>query len=236
MAVDCDTAYPFMDTLTYAIDSEAPIDFYVRVPAWVGSDASLKFGSKSLSLSPDPHTGMHWISLPKGTTTITYSLPSTIRTETRENDTVAVYKGPVLYALEITNYNTSTPPKPWWNPNFGQEYYNASDHPPQSRDWQYHNSSAWNYAIDPSTLAYHGPDSSSPTMLANPLFAPGGPPGYMTAQACEMDWPMAFHGSVPGYPPTGSARQCIGKKVGVKLVPYASAKTHMAELPVIDLS
>lgn len=237
VSVSCDTAYPFMDTLMYSVDADAPFDFYVRVPAWAGSDASIRVGSQSSSLSPDPDTGMHKVRLGKGASRLTYTLPSTIRTDSRENDTVAVYKGPVLYALEITNYNTSTPPKPYDNPEYGLEYYNKSYYPPQSHDWSYHNTSAWNYAIDPSTLAYHNSDDASmATQLTNPLFGPGGPPGYMTAQACEIHWPMAFDGSVPGYPPTGDAKKCMGGSMEVKLVPYASAKTHMAELPVMDLS
>jgi hypothetical protein len=47
---------------------------------------------------------------------------------------------------------------------------------------------------------------------------------------------MAFDGSVPGYPPTGDAKKCLGDAVEVKLIPYAAAKLHMAELPLIDLS
>lgn len=221
--------------LRYTVNADAPMDFYVRVPDWANSDASIEVNSKTSPVSPNPKTGLHRISLNKGTSSITYRLPSTVRTESRANETVAVYKGAVLYALEILNHNTSTRPKPWWNPEYGFEYYNISYAPPQSRDWSYHNTSAWNYAIDPSTLAYRESESIS-TTLPSPIFSAGAPPGYMTVNACEIDWPMVFNGSVPGYPPTGEAKKCVGKALEVKLVPYASAKTHMAELPVIDLS
>ena len=233
VAVSCDTGYPFTDKMHYQVTAEAPMDFYVRVPAWA-SDASIQIASKTSSLSPDSDTGLHKLSIEKGSTSITYTLGSKVGTESRENDTVAVYKGPVLYALEVTNYNTSTPPKPYYNPDFGEQYYPANYAPPQSRDWTYHSTTPWNYAIDPSTLTYHGSDSESAT-LASPLFSPRAPPGYMTVQACRIDWPMAFDGSVPGYPPTGDAKGCTSDKVVVRLVPYASAKTHMAELPVMDV-
>jgi hypothetical protein len=234
MSVTCDTEYPFKDTLKYTVTSDARADFYVRVPAWATSGASIKVGSKTSSVSADQKTGLYKISVKKGTTSIVYTLPSTVRTDSRANETVAVYKGSLLYALEVTNRNTSTLPKPWDNPDYGHETYNKSYAPPQSRDWQYHNTSPWNYAIDMSTLAYH--EKSSSATLPNPIFTAGAPPGYITAKACQIDWPMAFNGSVPGYPPTGDAKKCTGKTVQVKLVPYASAKTHMAELPVIDLS
>lgn len=238
VTVSCTTAYPFLDTLSYTVTADAPLDFYVRVPAWAGSTSSIAVGSNSPTpLSPDSETGLHKLSLPKGTSNIHYTLSSTIRTESRENDTIAVYKGALLYTLEVTHTNTSTTPKPYNHPD---TYYNESYAPPESRDWQYHNTSAWNYAIDPSTLAYHGPNDTSEAeftadhRLANPIFAPGAPPGYITAQACKVDWPL-YVGSVPGYPPVGEARKCVGGVEEVRLVVYGSAKTGMAELPVVDL-
>lgn len=233
MTVQCTTAYPFLDELGYTVTTEAPFDFYVRVPGWAGSESTITISGKSSTpLSPDPETGLHKLSLPKGMSSVAYALSSSVRTQARENDTVAVYKGAVLYALEVSNTNTSTLPKPWNNPD---TYYNASYAPPESRDWEYHNTTAWNFAIDPSTLTYHGPNTTGASYeLANPIFAPGAPPGYMTAQGCEIDWPL-FLGSVPGYPPIGAEKKCLGEARIVKLVPYASAKTRMAELTVIDL-
>ncbi|KAK4544720.1 hypothetical protein LTR36_003969 [Oleoguttula mirabilis] len=233
VTVRCTTAYPFLDSLSYMVTATAPLDFYVRVPLWAGSDSTIavKFNA-STALSPDAETGLHKLSLPKGTSNISYTLTSAIRTEARENDTVAVYKGALLYALEVTHTNTSTLPKAWSDPS---TFYDEGYAPPESRDWEYHNTAAWNYAIDPSTLVYHGPHrASSHYALANPIFAPGAPPGYITARACKIDWPL-YLGSIPGYPPTGDAKKCLGGVKEVKLVPYGSAKTHMAELPVIDL-
>ncbi|TKA55086.1 hypothetical protein B0A55_12888, partial [Friedmanniomyces simplex] len=237
VTVSCTTAYPFLQTLSYIVTADAPMDFYVRVPAWAGSNSSVTVNfnafNASTPISPDPETGLHKLSLPEGTSNMSYTLSSIIRTEARENDTVAVYKGALLYALDVTNTNTSTLPKPYNDPS---TFYNESYAPPESMDWEYHNTSAWSYAIDPSTLCYNEPnDTSSYYTLADPIFAPGAPPGYITARACEIDWPL-FLGSVPGYPPTGDAKKCLGDAKEVKLVPYASAKTHMAELPVIDLS
>lgn len=232
--VKCETAYPFQDKLEYTVDAPSDMDLYLRIPAWADSGACIDMDGKTTPVSTDPTSGLHKINIPKGKSSLTYTLPSNIRTTPRANDTIAVYKGSLLYALEVTNTNTSTPPKPYSNPGFGEEYYNASYAPPQARDWQYHNTSAWNYAIDPKTLTYQS-SASEGTALANPLFGPGGPPGWMEVQACEIDWPMAFNGSVAGFPPTGEKKKCVGPKRVVRLVPYASAKTHMAELPVVDL-
>ncbi|EMC93981.1 hypothetical protein BAUCODRAFT_74673 [Baudoinia panamericana UAMH 10762] len=234
VTVSCTTAYPFMDALSYTINAAAPFDFYVRVPAWAGSASSIAVNSDSTTcVSPDPDSGLHKLSLPKGTSTVLYTLVSDIRTEPRENDTVAVYKGALLYALQVENTNTSTLPKPYNNPN---TYFDANYAPAQSRDWQYHNTSAWSIAIDPSTLTYHGHNKTFASYkLANPAFAPDATPGYMTALGCEIAWDLAF-GSVPGYPPVGDKKRCLGNTIEVRLVPYGSAKTHMAELPVIKLA
>lgn len=148
---------------------------------------------------------------------------SSIRTESRENDTVAVYKGALLYALDISSTNTSTLSKPFNDPS---TYFNASYAPPESRDWEYLNTSAWNYAVDPSTLTYHSPeDVSASYELVNPVFAWGAAPGYMTAQACEIECPL-FLGSVPGYPPTVDEKKCVSAAQEVRLVPYGSEDAY----------
>ena len=36
----------------------------------------------------------------------------------------------------------------------------------------------------------------------------------MTVKACEVEWGMAFNGSVPGFPPPKGERRCGGESVG----------------------
>lgn len=228
------TTYPFLDTIQYTISSSTPFDFHVRVPSWAGAKSSIQMNSEQSSpLSPDPESGMHKISLGQGNTQITYTLDSTaIRPMSRENDTVAIYKGALLYALKISSSNTSTSPK---DTSGTSPYPGPDSAPAQSRDYEYHNESAWNYAIDTSTLHYHGPDAvGADYELANPIFASGAPPAYISVMGCQIDWPL-YKGSVPDFAPTGDNRKCLGNATMLRLVPYGSAKTHMAELPTISL-
>lgn len=235
VTVTCETNYPFDNTLSYTIQNTGNMDFYVRIPAWATNTSSLVVSTTKDShstLSPDPATGLQKISLPASNgqaTSVSLTLSSNIRTEARANETVAVYHGALLYALEVGATNTSTIPKMYNEPD---TFYPAGYAPPQSRDWEYHNTTAWNVAIDVSTLKFH---SASVKTLANPIFAPGAPPTYITAQACQIDWPL-YLDSVPGYPPTGDAKNCLGDAFQVKLVPYGAAKLHMADMPTIDLS
>ncbi|KAK4904762.1 hypothetical protein LTR49_025842 [Elasticomyces elasticus] len=145
VTVTATTAYPFLEQLSYSITATGPFDFYVRVLGWAGSRSSLSVGNySSRPLSPDPWTGLRKLSIPRGTATVSYLLSSSIRTESRENDTVAVYKGALLYALEVSNTNTSTLPKPFNDPS---TYFNASYAPPESRTG---NTTTYRHEIMPS--------------------------------------------------------------------------------------
>ena len=140
------TGYPFMDDLHYVITTSNALDFHIRVPSWAGpaSSVRIKFGA-SKRVSPDPVTGLHKISLSKGTWNVSYSLQSSIRTEDRANETVAVYKGALLYAIDIPSTVVSSPPRLY---NDTSTFFANVSVPPQSRDWQYFATGKWNIAID----------------------------------------------------------------------------------------
>ena len=226
------TGYPFMDSLHYVITTSSPLDFYVRVPSWAGSDSSIRVKSgASKRVSLDPATGLHKISLSKGTWNISYSLQSSIRTEARANETVSVYKGALLYALAIPSMNISSPPRLYNDPS---TFFSNDSVSPQSRDWQYFATEKSNIAIDPRSLQYNAPALDSPAQLANPIFAPDGKFGIMSAQCCEIDWPL-YLDSVPGYPPTGDTKKCLGEPFEARLIPSGSAKTRVAEIPTIAI-
>lgn len=249
VTIVCNTAYPFLDHLSYTITTTKPITLYVRVPQWAGptySDTTITVNNTSpFSVNPNTETGLHAISLCPGTTHISYNLPSSIRAESRANETVAIYKGPLLYALEVSHTNTSTLPKT----PAGDSMYASDYAPAECRDYEFHNTSAWNYAIDPSSLRYVLPQpweakkmkdgvaaAAAADELPNPIWTSGAAPGYIEVEGCKINWDM-YLDSVPGYPPVGKEKkQCISEKEVLRLVPYGTAKTHMADLPVIDLA
>jgi Beta-L-arabinofuranosidase, GH127 len=226
--IECETAYPFDHTLRYTVESSKGLDLYVRVPLWYDPDgSSINIGGSSSPLRPDLATGMHKINVPSGVVVVTYTIGAAIRTEARANNTVAVYLGNILYALDVGSTNTSSYPHP---------YKDASgsglDHLPfpQLRDYYVTSSKAWNVAIDPSTLRYHG--MAGDAALPTPLFEYGAPPTYMTVQGCEIAWGL-FLEQTPDVVPAD--RTCLGEASTYKLIPYGSAKVHMSELPVVEL-
>jgi len=230
VTISCETKYPFDGLLQYVISSSGNFDFYVRVPSWyISKHSNIEVGTgKTQALSPDTKTGLHKISLKSGVTEVTYILAAEIRIEARANSTISVYYGSLLYALEIGSKNSSTRPKSFSsNAEFPEDYA-----PTPSRDWIMTNTSAWSVAIDPSTIKMH--KSADPdTSLPNPLWVPGASPVWMSVQACEIDWPL-FQG-VPGPVPAPHSRKCLSDVSEVKLVPYGTAKLHMAELPTMSL-
>ncbi|KAI9837340.1 MAG: hypothetical protein M1819_000414 [Sarea resinae] len=239
VTVSCDTNYPFEHTLIYTISTSAPLEFFVRVPQWATlSGSSITQTSINLttcsSLSPDPSTGMHAISLPAGSSQILYSLGANISIEPRANDTVAVRYGALLYALEIGEAVTAMPPHSWSD----QSVYPSGYAPPQAHDYAINYTSPWALAIDTSTLQLQlsgqANDSQHIQALPNPIFTSGAPPTNITIQACEIDWP--YEKGVPADPPPPESRTCTGKPFQATLIPFGAAKLHMAEFPTVDLS
>ena len=229
------TNYPFDLSITYRINASQEFDFYVRVPSWadVSGTTVAVAGGIAKTVIPHPKTGMHKIPIVlAGATNITYTLSTAPRFEQRPNSTVAIHYGPLLYSILISSTNSSQPPWDYKAKRFHPEGYA----PPQVRDWTITNTSAWNYAIDPSTLTYYSPGSKAApgTPLPNPIWAPNAPPNYMTVKACQIEWPL-YKQSVPAKVPLPAARKCIGDVVEIKLVPFGSAKLHMTDLPTIEL-
>ena len=238
VSIETQTNYPFTDTLNYTIQSDGPFDFYLRVPQWSNS-TTISIGSNNnssqstpLTTSMDPASRLHKISIQPGTTHLTYNINTPIRMASRANDTVAIYRGQLLYALYIPPSITSGPPKYSRN----QTEYPAGSTPPEVLDYTMLNTTAWNVAIDPETLVYHtgteSPDQEPE--LPVPTFEDGGLPMSMSVKACLIDWPL-FRGAVPGNPIPMEDRRCLGEVFNATLVPYGSAKLHMSDLPVIDL-
>ena len=229
--ISCETNYPFNSSFSYTIISPDVFNFYVRIPSWSLPTSTLSTAFSTSKLSPNRHTGLHSVAVKAGVTTFTLTLDHSIRVETRANDSIAVFAGPLLYALELNYSITSNAPKTYnLSANSTGSTITGSNIPAQARDYQLTNTSPWNIAIDPASLTFHSEDSGT---LENPIWAPGAPPTWIEGKGCEIAW--SIWEGVPGPVPSKRSRKCVGKVVDVKLVPYGSAKVHMAELPTVDL-
>ena len=239
VTVSCETQYPFDSALQYTVEASSTFDFHVRVPSWASSSAaSITLAGTASPLSPNPHSGLHTLSLRPGRTTFTVHLWPTnppspgsppLTLEHRANDSVAITAGPLLYSLHIGATIKSYPPL-----SSNQRPLPPGYAPPQSRDYSMTNSTPWAIAIDTSTLVFRRrSDVSAGSALPNPIWAPGAPPTWIEARGCEIEWPL-WKG-VPGPVPRASERRCVSAARNVTLVPFGSAKLHMSELPTVNL-
>lgn len=227
VSVTANTNYPFDLTLTYTISASEAFDFYVRVPGWI-TGATITGDSISQSkISPGQSNPLAKVSLPAGQTKLTYTLSANLITEQRVNNTISVHYGPLLYALQIGEQWTSQAARAWNT----QEAYPAGYAPAQAQDHTISNQTAWNIAIDPSTLVYKTTSDPS-AQLPNPVWTINGPPGEVTVRGCEIAWPISQ--GVPADPPAD--RTCTAPAATYTLIPYGAAKIHMAQLPTVSLT
>lgn len=107
--VTVDTLYPFGSTLTYDITASAPFTFYIRIPAWAQDSSSISVnGASASSLTPDANSALQSVPVGSGKTTVQLYLAMQVDIEERTNSSIAIYRGPLLYAVEITHNETET--------------------------------------------------------------------------------------------------------------------------------
>jgi len=247
--VTCTTIYPFGNTLEYSISASGPFDFYVRVPDWYDPSAStIAINGELAAVAPDLQTGMTRLSILKGITSVSYVLnTSSVRVVARANSSVAIYHGAVLYALDVGQSVVALAPDSFIPINYVHEDFapytnekpaNLPPIPVQAHDYKFTNTRPWNIAIDVSTVEFHsGQDNGTGlASLPNPLWTPEGPPTYITARGCQIDWPIISGVPAPVPLPINGARDCTSPAMNITLRPYGSLKVHMAELPTVDLT
>lgn len=170
--------------------------------------------------------GIHWIELERGVTHIAVDLQYRLEIVKQANSSVSVYYGPVLYSLDIP-YTESISPALNWTDRTPL----ASDHllPSVHDHVLLPLNETWQIAIDPSQIVVES-QSSNPD-LPSPLFARGQPPSKLSVAATRIEWPTAK--DTADLPP--ASPQPVGLPFRVTLVPYGSAKLHIAEIPTVSI-
>ncbi|KAJ7035032.1 hypothetical protein C8F04DRAFT_1099857 [Mycena alexandri] len=184
--------------------------FGIRVPTWVtNSQISYTVDGGASKTATANSAGYVVLSIASGSHTVTANIPMSIRTETRYNNAVAVFRGPLTYSLDVA-FNTVV----------------LNTYALNSKDLQFSPTSAWQYAISISSLTYNG-DSSSAGTTQYP-FSQNNPLVTISANVCPITWNVVENSA--DAPPSSPAK-CTGNQISVKLVPYGNAKLRMTELP-----
>lgn len=124
-----------------------------------------------------------------------------LRAESRPNASIAVHRGPLHYAYDISRTQTVL----------------AQDaEQPMAVDLEFDATAPWQYAIDPDTLVFNDQPPAS-GQLPSPVFDSGLPPYTITAIACPIEWEVAgdTFASPPPVNPT-----CTGPLTNITLWPY----------------
>jgi len=233
-----DTLYPFGTALTYTITAAKPFNFKIRVPTWAQNSAASTIAvnkGKAARLAPDAMS-LHTVQVGAGTTTLHVNLNAPLEIEVRTNGAVAVTRGALNYAVEIT-YNTTVAPGLRSQQALGDVSTLYPDAPPQyvtpfdnhTHDNTLLPTSPWALAIDPASIVVH--DLSAGTKeIPFYAWAPGSQPVTMSAVACEIEWGLTL-GTASAPPQSPVA--CTGGKFTAKLVPFGAAKLRLGEVPVM---
>lgn len=210
VSVTATTNYPFSSKITYIINANGNFNFAVRIPGWVKSNtASFTVnGGGSQTVNPDSNSMLN-IAVGRGQTTVTVTLPFSIRTETRYNGAISVYNGPLTYAINIP-YTTKVL----------ATYYEGS------KDNELDPSAAWGFAINPNSLHYNG-DAGN---LSAAVFSDITPPVTISATVCPITWNVVTNTADE---PPQSPVQCTGPQQQVNLQPFGATHLRIAEIPVM---
>ncbi|KIK68378.1 hypothetical protein GYMLUDRAFT_91918 [Collybiopsis luxurians FD-317 M1] len=211
VVVTVNTLYPFSDTLNTTITAAKAFTYYVRIPSWVVNGTISINGGAATTVAPV--NGLQAVSAKAGTTTFVLNLPAPITTESRPHGSIAVHRGPLHYAFDIPRTSKTL---------------TDNKQQPLAKDLEFDSSTAWQYAIDPSTLKFVNNPPASGT-LPSPVFDSGLPPLSMTVTACPVNWPVAGT-TFASSPPTNPA--CTGAQKTITLTPYGATKLRIGEFPV----
>ncbi|PPQ71690.1 hypothetical protein CVT26_007657 [Gymnopilus dilepis] len=235
--VDVDTLYPFGLTFKYTVTASHPFTFQIRIPEWAkNSQSTIAVNrAKATAVKPDD-SSLQSIKVNAGSTTIEMTLHAPLEIELRTNDAVAITRGPLNYAVELSYNKTSAPSLRSQQalsdakqlfPNAPPQYFTPTDN--HTLDNTLLPTTEWQLAIDPNTIEVNDLSAKTPS-IPYYAWAPGSQPVSMTATACQIEW--ALESGTASAPPQ-SPNKCVGKTFKVKLVPFAAAKLRLGEVPTM---
>eukprot|EP01102_Stenamoeba_stenopodia_P009146 TRINITY_DN2685_c0_g1_i1.p1 TRINITY_DN2685_c0_g1~~TRINITY_DN2685_c0_g1_i1.p1 ORF type:complete len:241 (+),score=48.35 TRINITY_DN2685_c0_g1_i1:67-789(+) len=214
VSIALQTDYPFGEELDFAITATQSFPFYIRIPDWA-TNASVQANNKVFY----PEAGTFFVvDVSEGNSKIVVNFPMVFRATQRYNNSVSIYRGPFLYAL-----------------NMGENWTELAYYAYNSSDWEINPTSPWSIAlaIDPSN-----PNDGSITFQQDQVspipFSLNGAPVRAQVQAATLtseQWPVIDGAAAP--PPESPINLSSPTLRTVELIPFGATDLRIAEFPYL---
>lgn len=211
--VEVDTDYPFDGLVRIVVNAVHPVRFplHLRVPGWTdGAQLQIDTGSaEAVETGAFHRVEREW----SGTTAIILQLSMQARVERRDNDSVAIHRGPLVFALPV-----------------GENWRQIGGEVPHA-DWELLPTTPWNYALDVNMAR---PDTSitfANRPVASTPFSPRGAPVSATVQGCRLPGWEITHNAAAAVPP--SPVESTESTKELRLIPFGATNLRIAQLPVL---
>ncbi|KAK1543781.1 hypothetical protein CPAR01_04414 [Colletotrichum paranaense] len=257
ISINCESNYPFVPcALRYSIHARESFEFLIRVPHWSSSSSTIELcGNESQSRRETQPFGstagngdsefFHRVQIPSGGKFVIFvTLNADVRVKEHDDKSVSVYYGPLLYAYEVGHKTITRLPRNYKDQSSDcTELANVSDQDDEPwrkacRDHDYLPNSRWNIGVDPrkgvKVIVERDPwvegVERQVAALPNPIWASGTSPVYLEVEAAWVDWPVQ-NGTAAD--PSAVDTAVHGETFVARLVPYGTAKLHIAQFPVL---
>lgn len=220
------TSYPFDDSISFVVEDisrEAEFPFTVRIPQWSAETSVCVNGLKAEGL-PDKDNLMTVRRVWKKGDVLTLSFTPEIRLSTWKENSRAVERGPLVYALRVNSEmrKVENAPKRRWQGDF---YY------------EYRATSPWNYALlqvpDGKIQEQYVFSRNGDGVAAFPWNEENAPCSIRTEAVRFLSW-KEYNGMAGPLPYSIMFRPRTSKeKETIELIPYGCTVLRITEFPMI---
>jgi uncharacterized protein len=214
-----DTDYPFRDTITLTVTPSHPARFplLLRIPGWAAS-VDVQVNGRAEPRTPRPGTFHRLERLWTPGDRVTVRVPMQVRASRWFNDSIALERGPLVFALPIGED---------WRPATGLKHPAIAP----AKDWEVHPTTPWSYAIAAGdAAAIDAIKVNERPVGANPFVTADPPVSLVVRGRLLSDWTMVDGSAAT--PPKSPVKSSAPVQT-LTLIPYAAAKLRITAFPVL---